>query len=248
MARKAATRKPQTVSTDFVKAGLFYAPEVAEDLSRIGRKQILVEAITDDFYGVWTKKNGAWAYVLSSTGRGYYKCTLEDCSCPGWRAHHKQGPFFMCRHQKRMAKELSSEARRDLPTWKGEIAAEANNKLRSEHFQTPESGTECIDLRGEKPEPPILRIKQERAELEQAAKQAPSDTDSPGLIAFRLAIREDQKRVRKAAALYAASEAGIKRRERMADARKIREEDMNPQPEKLMSFAETARAIEEEED
>jgi hypothetical protein len=58
MTGKPAVLKPQAANTDFAKAGTFYAPEMAEEFSRVTKRQIPPGQIVDDFYGIWNKRTG----------------------------------------------------------------------------------------------------------------------------------------------------------------------------------------------
>ena len=89
-----------------------------------------------DFYGVFSKQ-GTWAFIQSSDRVNCYRASLSECTCPGWRKYHldRDGNYrstFLCRHQRRLAEELSTQANRDLPIWKLHVVAKAQELLLQE--------------------------------------------------------------------------------------------------------------------
>ncbi len=160
--------KTAAADGNFSKAGTYYIPEIAEELSRIVKRQIDQSKIVDEIYWIWNRNKGVWAFVRSSDRTTYYRTTLEACSCPGWRGHHanKDASFF-CRHQRLLAEELSKEDVKSLASWQLDSVVQARDKLRADKFATPEKTEEIeeIDLASQVPEVRLARLQAEDKEI-----------------------------------------------------------------------------------
>jgi hypothetical protein len=70
------------------------------------------------------------AFIKTSDGRGYYKTSMSECSCPDYR-YRRGARGELCKHQKVLAERLERKARID----------ERNRRRAEERARSPKPST-----------------------------------------------------------------------------------------------------------